>query len=339
AVAGTTAADAFLQRFLASWLVVIAIGVPIGFVTGWLPPDRLVTFGFAVPIGAALGLVWVHRRLDARRWLAHVAVVLLGGWMIVGALLAWGRQRPFISIAEAEQAMHASTISRLVPPGTPIVLPVDDGDPTSTFLSARASNVARGALPSSRAGDVFVFVGTVTDLFAGRPTERGDPGYDAVSELTLAEIPDRPEPVVIVLPAFYLIPDAASDPRLFEFEDGVLASVESSSTPMPAESDDGSVGFGPSSGIAIALAAIAVLFLLTLIGAGYARVSFDDAVTAIATAPAFGAAGLSLVAVTLDRLGLRLTGVGVAFAATGLAGLGGLALLVVERKRDRQSPA
>ena len=57
AIAGTTTADGFLQRFLTSWLVVIAIGVPVGYVTGWLPPDRLVTFGFAVPIGAALGLV------------------------------------------------------------------------------------------------------------------------------------------------------------------------------------------------------------------------------------------------------------------------------------------
>src|SRR5688500_14306287 len=79
AVAGTTTAAGFLQRFLFSWLAVMAIGIPVGYVTGWLPPDRLVTFGFAVPVGAALGLVWVQRRLDARTWLARVAVVALAG--------------------------------------------------------------------------------------------------------------------------------------------------------------------------------------------------------------------------------------------------------------------
>ena len=94
AVAGTIGATGFLQRFLISWLAVIAIGIPVGYVTGWLPPDRLVTFGFAVPIAAALGLVWVRRRLGARAWLARAVIVVLAGWMIVGALLAWGRQRP-----------------------------------------------------------------------------------------------------------------------------------------------------------------------------------------------------------------------------------------------------
>ena len=68
---GRSAARGFLRRFLASWLAVIAIGVPVGYVTGWVPPDRLVTFGFAVPIGAALGLVWLRGRLGARPRLAH----------------------------------------------------------------------------------------------------------------------------------------------------------------------------------------------------------------------------------------------------------------------------
>ena len=67
---------------------------------------------------------------------------------------------------------------------------------------------------------------------------------------------------------------------------------------------------------------------------------FDDPVTAFATAPAFGAAALTLTAVALDRLGLRLEWVPVALAASALAGLGGFALLfVMKRKRDRQAPA
>ena len=345
AVAGTAVADAsaaggFLRRFLASWLTVIAVGVPVGYITGWLPPDRLVTFGFAVPIAAAIGLGWFRGRLGTRPWLAGMAVLALVAWMIFGALLAWGRQSSFISVPEGRQATRAAAVSHLVAPGTPIVLPADDGDPTSTFLSARAANVVRAALPSDRVGDVYVFVGTVTDLFAGRPTARGDAEYDAISELTLAAIPDGPEPVVIVLPAFYRMPDAASDGRLFEFGGGVLASLDSPFSPVPIESDDDRLRFGPSSGGGIVLATIVIAVVLTFLGLGYARSVFADAVTAVATAPAFGAAAVTLAAVALDRMGLRLESTPVALAASVLAGLGGLAaFLVVQRQRDRQAPA
>jgi hypothetical protein len=337
-VAGAAKTDGFLQRFLASWLVLIAIGIPVGFVTGWLPPDRLVTFGFAVPIGAALGLRWLRGRLGARAWLGRVVVIALSGWMIVGALLAWGRQPPFVSTDEAEEAIEAAAIVRLLPPGTPIVLPVDDGDRTSTFLLARAANVARAALPPSRAEDVFVFVGTVTDLFQGRPTERGDPDYDALSRLSFSDLPDGREPVVIVLPGFYRTPDAASDPRLHEFGT-VLASPESTLTPMPPERDGGSLGFGPSSRLEISASAVAILLVLLVLGFGYARAVFDDPVTAVATAPAFGAAAMTLAAVALDRLGLRLHDLPVALAASALGGLGGLAVFLVQRQRHRQSTA
>ena len=100
------------------------------------------------------------------------------------------------------------------------------------------------------------------------------------------------------------------------------------------------LGFGPASGTWISIATIATLALLSIVGLGYARAVFEDAVTAIATAPAFGAAAITLTAVTLDRLGLRLESIPVAAAASALGGLGGLALfLVVQRERDRHPPA
>jgi hypothetical protein len=338
-VTGTTIASGFLQRFLISWLVVIAIGVPVGYVTGWLPPDRLVTFGFAVPIGAALGLVWLHRRLDARLWLARVAVVVLAGWMIVGALLAWGRQRPFISPNEANLAWAAALRSTFRPGGDrPVVVIVDDGDTTATFLGSRAANILRAASYPERADDVFVFVGTASDYFAGRPTVRGDPEYDALSRLTLADIPPEPEPLVLVLSPFYRDGDIGAIPELTQQEPGLWASEN-----LPEYSVATGIavlGFGPSSPLWISLAAIAILAVLTVLGLGYARASFEDTVTVIATAPAFGAAALTLAAVALDRLGLRLEWVPVALAASALAGLGGFALLLVmKRKRDRQAPA
>jgi hypothetical protein len=338
AVVGTTTAIGFLQRFLISWLAVIAIGIPVGYMTGWLPPDRLVTFGFAVPIGAALGLVWMRRRLDERAWIARVAVVALGGWMIVGALLAWGRQAPFISPNEARLVETVSIVTGLyTPPGTPIVFVVDDDDSTATFLASRAANIARAAAFPERARDVYVFVGTATDFFEGHPTERGDVQFDALSELTFADIPRDREPIVFVVAPFSRGSDAATHPRLSQLEPGLLASEPAFPTPSSAERG-GALAWGPSSPGGITTATAAILALLTVLGLGFAFAAFDDAVTAIATAPAFGAAAVTLTAVALDRLGLRLAGLGVALATTALAGLGGFALLlIVKRDRDHQS--
>jgi hypothetical protein len=344
AVAGTVVADAsvehgFLRRFLTSWLAVIAIGIPLGYVTGWLPPDRLVTFGFAVPIGAALGLVWLRGRLSAGPWLGRVVVLALAGWMIVGALLAWGRQAPFISTAEAELARAAAHRAGALPgPGRPMVFIVDDADATATFLGSRAANILRAAAEPDRARDIYVFVGTVTDYFEDRPTVRGDPQYDALSRLTLADIPREPEPLVLVLASFYRGDDGASHPRLVERDAHLSASEVLPEVLMTSRI--GAFGFGPSSGVWISVASAAILLLLVLAGLGYAAAAFDDVVTAIATAPAFGTAAMTLAAVALDRIGLRLESVPVAIAASALACLGGLAIfLLVQRQRDREAPA
>jgi hypothetical protein len=102
----------------------------------------------------------------------------------------------------------------------------------------------------------------------------------------------------------------------------------------------GPFDFVPSSGLWISIAALATLAVMSVVGLGYARASSDDRIVAIATAPAFGAAAITLAAVALDRIGLRLESMPVALAASALAGLGGLtAFLVVQRQRDRQSPA
>ena len=254
--------------------------------------------------------------------------------MIVGGLLAWGRQRPFISPREAGLARDAFLLSTYAPEGAPAVFIVDDPDATATFLGARAANILRAAADPDRAADIYVFVGTVSDYFADRPTVRGDPEYDALSRLTLADIPREPFSLIFVLAPFYRGVDPGSDPRLIEHEPGLW--VSGSLPEFSVGYVHRALEFGASSPLGISSATIAILAVLTLLGLGFALATFDDTVTAIATAPAFGAAALTLTAVVLDRLGVRLERVPVALAAAVLAGLGGLALLVVvKRKRDR----
>jgi hypothetical protein len=215
---------------------------------------------------------------------------------------------------------------------------VDDADSTATFLGSRAANILRAGSDPDRAGDVFVFVGTVTDFFEGHPTSRGDPEYDALSRLTLADIPTEPEPLVLVLGPFYRGDDASSHPQLVEQGPSIWASE--SLPDVSVSSRTGPFDFTASSGVWISIAAIASLALLSVVGLGYARAASDDAVVVFATAPALGAAAITLTSVLLDRVGLRLESTPVALAASALGGLGGLALfLVVQRQRDRGAPA
>ena len=338
-ILGTLDAEGFLRRFLGSWLAVMAVAIPLGWITGWFPPDRIVTFGFAVPIGAAIGLVWILRRHTTHPWVTRVAVVALAGWMIVGALLAWGRQRPFVSVPEANLAraamLRAEGVSRSE---IPIVVLVDDPDASATFLGARAANILRAASAPDRAEDVHVVVGSITDFFAGRPTVRGDPQYDALARLTFEDATEDLHALVLVLEPFYGDSDLGDTEDLVELEPGLWSSRNLPEFSVATGLEV--LGFGPSSLAGIAVATIGILVVLTVLGLGYARASFEDRAVVLGTAPAFGAASLSLVALLLDRLGLRLQDVPVAVAASALAGLGGLAaFLVAQRQRSSRAPS
>ncbi len=336
AILGTLDADGFLRRFIGSWLAVIAIAIPVGWITGWFPPDRIVTFGFAVPIGAAISLVWILRRHHTHPWVTRVVVVVLAGWMIVGALLAWGRQAPFVSVREANVARAA--MLRVSGSDIPIVVIVDDPDASATFLGARAANILRAASAPDRAEDVHVVVGSVTDFFDGRPTRRGDAQYDALARLTFEDATRDLHTLVLVLEPFYRGDDLGDATQLTELEPGLWSSQNLPEFSLVGGPDV--LDFGPSSPGGIALATIGILLVLDVLGLGYARTSFDDRAVVLGTAPAFGTASLSLAALLLDRLGLRLVEVPVALAASALAGFGGLALfLVVQRQRDRRAPA
>jgi hypothetical protein len=216
----------------------------------------------------------------------------------------------------------------------PVVVVVDDADTTATFLGARAANVLRAAAPPALVEDLDVFVGTVDDLLAGRPTVRDDPEYDALSRATFASIPRTPEPIVLVVGPFYRGPAPGSP--LSEQEPGIWSSE---GLPEFSVAAGGPLSFGASSGTAITLATLGILAALSLLGWSYAASAFDDRLVTAATAPAFGAAAVSLAAVALDAVGLRLGDLWVAALATLLAGAGGLAVLLVQRRRRPQAAA
>jgi hypothetical protein len=317
AAIGFTAPKGNAGRILRSWFVLTFIGVAFALATGWLPADRFVTFGFAIPILAALGLVRVWRRLERRRALAVVVTAALTLAMVAGSAIAWNRQEPFLSEEEVRALAVANEAVSRLEPGTPVAFLVSEPDDTVSFLATRAGNVVRAGVPPDRIRDVVVVVPSV----GGAPAsgERGALERLTARDLSEAEARSGRRAAVIVLTPFDDV-DRPTDALVVDPSRPVKDSF-----PVDA--------LEPSSAAGIAWASIVALALLSVAGYGWARIGLADTITAASAAPAIGAAMLILVATALDAFGVALGTTLGALAVSALAGGGGyLVRFVLERR-------
>jgi hypothetical protein len=326
----------FTRRFLLTWLVFTLVAVPVGILTRWFPPERIITFSFALPILVALGLTWIWERTEPRRWLTVVSTGILLGLVAFPMVNAQGQQTPFLTEEEVTGGTQAGRIAATLPPGTPLVFLVDDLDTSVTFLATHAANVARATVPADRIEDVYVFVGTIEDYLAGRPTAKGAEEYDTLSRRSLDELPPGSSALFVVR-GLHRDPSTFDDPRLTQVSDTVWTDVPGVTaltveTALPGE-------IGGSSPPAILASSLLALVLLWVIGAGWARWAVDDRVIAWAVAPAFGVATLTIAALALERLGVALTGSWGPTLASVLAGLGGYGLGLLQGKASADPPA
>jgi hypothetical protein len=323
AAAGLGRPKGFVGLFLGAWAAVTVAGVAVGLLTGWFPADRFVTFGFVVPILAALGTVRLVERLRRRRAVAAVAAGALTAAMLAGAFIAWNRQEPFLTEGEVAAATVANGIATSLDAGVPLAFLVNEPDETVSFLSARAGNVIRAAIPPDRIRDVVVVVPPA-------PDDAGDAERRALERLSAADLAEaertsgRPG-VTFVLTPFNEI-DRPEDATVIDPAEGVLA---------PSPSDP----LEPFSSGAIALSSVLVLAFLAVVGYGWSSVATDAPVRAAAIAPAAGAAALVLVAVALDRLGLRIGDASGAWLVSAIAGGGGYLTWVILQRRSRMRSA
>jgi hypothetical protein len=309
-------------RILRAWFVVTFVGVAGALVTGWLPADRFVTFGFAVPILSALGLMWVWRRLEDRRSLAIVLIAVLTFAMLAGSAIAWNRQEPFLSHDEVIAVSIANeAISTSTRPGTPLAFLVNENSDMISFLATRAGNVIRAGVPPDRIRDVVLVVPPIGG--GAEATQRRALERLTASDLRAAEARSGRSPKVFVLRPFDAVdgPEAATvvHPPVIDF--------------YPVDPLE------EASAIGIVWASIATLTLLSIVGFGWSRIGLGDPVRAAAISPAVGAAALILVAVGLDGLGISLGSTGGAVVASALAGGGGYLVGLVLQRRARTHPA
>lgn len=305
--------DGFVGRLLVTWVAATALGIGVGLLTGWMPADRFVTFGFAVPVLAALGLASIT---SWPRPVAIPTVALLTLAMLAGSFIAWDRQEPFLSEDEVRAATIAGMQIERLAPGTPLAFQVGGPDASAAFLPTRAGNVIRAAVPPDRIRDVVVVV---------PPLEQGDPGperraLERIGAEDVAEAERRSGREAVV---FDLTPFGATGER----EGAIVISPDPSA---PVESSNGPLV--PSSPGAIAISGVLVLALLWFAGYGWARAGIADPVTATALAPAAGAGALVLAGIALERLGVPIDGTIGAWVVSTIAGGGGyLVWSVLER--------
>ena len=326
AAAGIPRTRGFTRRLLVAWAVVTLVGVPVGIVTGWFPPERMITFSFALPVLAAIGVVWAWSwgGGTVTHWVIRGVCVLVVLIMLGFAWFSWNEQSPYLSPDIIRSTATAARIVSTLPPDTPLVFIVNDTDTTATFLASQVNNILRAGLPPDRAKDIHVYVGDATRFFDRRPTVRGDLDYDTLSRMSLAGIPSGPVAAFVVREFDRDLTDRA-DPHLVQWSDSVWSTVPDPRDlpPIPGE-------LHASSAPGIAIATVVTALLLWAVGFGWARLTFGDLPTAVASAPGFGVAALAIVGVAMERIGVPLTGSWGPTLVSVLAGGLGYLLLVLK---------
>lgn len=158
----------------------------------------------AASLGRRIGDRW---RL-VQRASAALVLVGVGVYLVVPGIRTWEEQGPWINepvrLAGAGASAYASAY-----PGAPIVFVVHPKPRLRSWGNAKQStNFLLAALDGDQIDRAYVFVGTVQDFLARRPTVTGDPTFDRISRGYLAYLgaelsrAGRP-PVAFVLPSLY----------------------------------------------------------------------------------------------------------------------------------------
>lgn len=268
-------------RLLGAWGAVTVTLLPVGLIFPYFAGQRLVFFGFFLPLLAAVAL---SRLARLARPLVF-GVVLFGVLMVVVAEAAtwWLRVDPFFTETQLQRANAASAVIQSTDDGTPIVTVVS-GPGAAPPLAAKALNALRAAAPPERIDDIYVYFGPLDDIHAGRASAVTEPLRSLQIE-SLEQIQQvGREPIVVVLAPFNSDEALRNDPRLTRFSTGVF--VARGFVASGGRSDAVEV---PTPG-AIVTATILVFALLGASGYGWARAAVDRSLTAVALAPAFGTA-------------------------------------------------
>jgi hypothetical protein len=319
---------AFFWGTMIAWAAVTVVAVLALLVGIRVPGQRLAIFCLAIPALAAVGL----RRISPPLLAAGVAVFVLV------ALLGWWSQRPVVTPEVLIQANVAGRALAVTPAGTPLILVGDIRAQKPGFLVVRFASYLRGAVPPARVPFVHVFVGSVEDFLARRPTVTGNREHDLLARSYWAGIEPilDQDPVVVVLESFDratydtaldLAGSTAIGPGVVVLPGfaGIADAGDSAALSEPGEA--------PMSPWTPVWLSPLLLVIVTALGWPWALLALRESgvLTRLALSPAFGIAALGLASVAVDALGMRLSESG-GYIAVGLPLVAGLLGVALDRR-------
>ncbi|HJV03908.1 MAG TPA: hypothetical protein VJ868_01475 [Actinomycetota bacterium] len=150
-----------------------------------LPAHRILAFALGIPILAAAAVAAGARGLAGRGWMGGIAAAAIVLSAMAGAIVTTRSAWPAPGEGRRDQYAQAWVAGRYVAevaPGRPVVYPVMLRRWRPNPEVRPHSDVIRAALPADQIPRAFLYVGTVRDLLAERPTVRpGHPRFNALS--------------------------------------------------------------------------------------------------------------------------------------------------------------
>ena len=325
-----------ILRVFGLWLVLTVLVLLTGILGLQLPTYRALTFALPLAMAVAAAPFAVRRFVGAspgRRttvgWALGAAIALLA---LVPASALWYRDfRGRASVDQISEFAAAARYSLSNPDRHPSVIVVNQRIERVYFYERLAADV----LPPERRKSLLVFVGTTSDLLAGRPTLVGDPARDRLARTVLKDVLPAIAAGAPVLTGRSLDQGGfeaarrAGDPLI---GGGTVAILRG---PAPEERTDAVTILPIPDWWQVMLLALLWLVVLGGCGAGWSTAFLGGSpfLVRAALAPAFGASALALISLIGVHLGVRLGGPGGVAAVSAAVLASGAAALVAHRSR------
>jgi hypothetical protein len=313
-----------------------AAAASVAMLFGEVAVHRILAFALGIPLLAGAAVAAALRWLGALRPPAVASVA--GAVVLVAAIaatVAAAREawRP-VTGARAEQYRQVGAAGRYVTAiggSRPVVYVVDPGRWRPNPGVRPQFDVIRAGVPVSQFARSQVYLGTESNLLAGRPTLRpGDADFNEVSRARWPAVRGLLDDNPVVLSLDGLVRPAGRDAGGSAIAPGVRVVQGPRLRTMPAPS--------PSPEIwAVGAAAARVLLVLALVGSGWAAGLLDGGwVVRASMAPALGAAVLVVCGVVAGRLGLGGPSARPSMVVAAAA-LGWGVALTIRRQRHRRA--
>jgi hypothetical protein len=330
----------FVVTFLLAWSGITLAGyLAYRFTSLPIPANRLLLFAFALPLLALLAVLWFARTIGRSSKRRTVAVFVAGvAGLVLLAEIQWARTPAHIDAVKYREAAAADAYLGSIgaPVATPVVFIVDDQGPLPAAVIPFMRDHILGAIAPERVAHTFMYMGSVENYLARRPTLVGLRQYDQVSKRFFNRMQHTydQDPIVLIGSSFNVTNyHAWADPRPESVYRDQGISVVQGPLP-PAESIEPVDPLGNPGVIKLALLSSATLALLAFVGLGWGVALFRrwlGRLELLAVAPAVGLAALIFGGLVVDRLGIRLTGLPGALTPLVVAGAGWLVVWLLGR--------